>query len=69
MDSTGMAVTIESRGKEWMQAWMDKDEADFNDILAGDFLLSSARGVWMKKSQWIEGAIGPFTCADFNGKK
>ena len=53
-----MAVTIESRQREWMQAWMDKDEANFNDILAGDFLLSSARGVWMKKSQWIEGAIG-----------
>ena len=69
MDSTAVAAIIEAREKEWMQAWMDKDEAKFNDILAEDFLLGSSRGLWMNKSQWIEGAVGPFTCTDFRWKE
>lgn len=60
---------ITEREKEWMQAWIDKDENKFNEILSDDFLLSSARGQFMSKQQWIEGALGPFTCNEFDWKE
>lgn len=64
------AITaVTEREKEWMQAWIGKDENKFNDILADDFLLSSARGQFMNKQQWIDGALGPFTCSQFDWKE
>jgi hypothetical protein len=34
-------------------------------ILAEDFLFTSARGVLMPKSQWLETAMGSFVCESF----
>lgn len=65
MKARDIQTEIISREKEWMQAWMEKDEEKFNDILAGDFLLSSARGIFMTKKEWIQGALNAFTCDSF----
>src|SRR5687768_13710216 len=51
--------------RAWMEAWRVKDIATCDILLAHDFLLTSARGVLMSKSQWLEGATGPFVCEAF----
>jgi hypothetical protein len=48
--------------REWMEAWRLKDRATCERILGHDFLLTSARGLLMSKSQWLDGAMGPFVC-------
>jgi hypothetical protein len=60
---------IISREKEWMDAWIAKDVSVFRDILSDDFLLSSARGNLMEKTEWINNASGPFTCKSFIWKE
>jgi ketosteroid isomerase-like protein len=65
MNEAQINEAVTAREKQWMQAWIDKDEARFNDILADDFLLSSARGRFMNKEEWMQAAAGPFTCIDF----
>jgi ketosteroid isomerase-like protein len=60
---------IISREKEWMDAWIAKDVSVFRDILSDDFLLSSARGYLMEKTEWINNASGPFTCKSFIWKE
>lgn len=69
MAQNQIIAAIKEREKEWMQAWIDKDEKKFNDILSDDFLLSSARGQFMNKQQWIQGAIGQFSCSEFEWKE
>ena len=69
MQAKDIIAIIAEREKQWMQAWVDKDEEMFNDILADDFLLSSARGILMTKQEWIQGALGPFTCERFQWKE
>jgi len=51
--------------REWMNAWIAKDLAVCERILDDEFLLSSARGMYMKKSDWLTGAMGPFNCTAF----
>jgi ketosteroid isomerase-like protein len=51
--------------RAWMEAWRLKDLATCASLLADDFLLTSARGVYMSKSQWLEGAMGLFVCEAF----
>jgi hypothetical protein len=60
---------VTNREKQWMRGWINKDEACFHDIMAPDFLLSSARGLLMTKAEWIEAALGPFTCQSFEWKE
>ena len=50
----------------WMAAWVGKDRATCERLLADDFLLTSARGSLMSKSEWLAGAMGPFTCSSFH---
>ena len=52
-----------------MKAWINKDEETFRSVLADDFLLSSARGRFMNKEEWISGALGAFTCESFDWKE
>ena len=52
--------------QSWMAAWVAKDRATCECILADDFLLTSARGALMSKSEWLAGAMGPFVCSVFN---
>jgi hypothetical protein len=67
MDTRGNEVIdiITKMKKEWMQAWIDKNKEKFKDILAEDFLLSSARGVFMNKQEWIDGAMNTITATNF----
>lgn len=60
---------IIAKEKEWMQAWIMKDEHVFNILLSDDFLLSSARGHFMTKKEWISGAMGAYTCESFDWKE
>lgn len=69
MQANDITTIITEKEKEWMDAWIEKDVKKFNDILADDFLLSSARGIFMTKQEWIKGAIGPFTCENFQWKE
>jgi ketosteroid isomerase-like protein len=39
-----------------MQAWLNKDTQTCNRILSDDFTLSSARGMLVTKSEWLEAA-------------
>jgi len=40
---------IQTRERQWMQAWVDSDLATCVAILADDFLLTSARGTLMPR--------------------
>lgn len=51
--------------EEWMQAWVRKDVATCDRILADDFLLTSARGVLMPKADWLEAATTAITATRF----
>ena len=51
--------------QSWMDAWIAKDRPTCERILADDFLLTSARGALMSKSEWLAGAMGPFVCSSF----
>lgn len=66
MTQEQIIAAITAREKEWMQAWIMKDENAFAAILSDDFLLTSARGRFMNKQEWISGAMGAFTCEDFD---
>ena len=50
---------------EWMKAWVRKDMAACDRILADDFLLTSARGVLMPKTDWLANAAWTFHCERF----
>ena len=65
MEIKEVIAFIIAKEKEWMQAWLEKDEQKFDDILADDFLLSSARGIFMNKQEWIQGALGPISGTSF----
>ena len=52
--------------QSWMDAWVAKDHATCDRILADDFVLTSARGALMSKSEWLAGAMGPFVCSAFH---
>jgi hypothetical protein len=49
----------------WMNAWIAKDRATCEDILDDEFLLSSARGTLIRKSEWLAGAMSVFNCREF----
>ena len=49
----------------WMDAWKNRDRTVCERILADDFLLTSARGVLMPKDEWLDAAMGPFSCEEF----
>ena len=58
-------IAIPPLEESWMQAWVRKDRATCEAILAEDFLLTSARGILMPKSEWLAAAMGPFNCTAF----
>ena len=58
-------IEIPTLERLWMDAWKKKDRAVCERILAEDFLLTSARGVLMPKSEWLDAAMGPFSCEEF----
>jgi hypothetical protein len=58
-------VEIPRLEREWMDAWIAKDRAACERILDDEFLLSSSRGVLMRKAEWLAAAMGPFKCEEF----
>lgn len=46
--------------RAWMAAWLNRDRALCERILADDFLLTSARGVLMGKNEWLDAAMESF---------
>ena len=58
-------IAIPQLEESWMQAWVRRDRATCEAILADDFLLTSARGILMPKADWVAGAMGPFNCTAF----
>ena len=51
--------------RAWMNAWIAKDRATCEAVLDDEFLLSSARGVLIRKAEWLAGAMGVFNCREF----
>jgi ketosteroid isomerase-like protein len=51
--------------RAWMNAWVERDRATCERVLADDFLLTSARGVLMPKNEWLAAAMSSFTCTAF----
>lgn len=58
-------IAIPQLEESWMQAWVRKDRATCEAILAEDFLLTSARGILMPKADWLAGAMDSFNCTAF----
>jgi hypothetical protein len=51
--------------RAWMSAWIVKDRATCEALLDDEFLLSSARGVLIRKAEWLAGAMSVFNCREF----
>ena len=51
--------------RAWMNAWMAKDRVTCEAILDDEFLLSSARGLLIRKAEWLAGAMSVFNCREF----
>lgn len=51
----------------WMNAWIEKDEARLNQLLADDFLITSARsaGELANKSDYMQNALHGWTANTF----
>lgn len=61
-DPTNELLELE---RAWMNAWIAKDRAACEDILDDEFLLSSARGILIRKDEWLAGAMSAFNCREF----
>jgi len=55
--------------RDWMNAWIAKDQAACEEILDAEFLLSSARGLLIRKPEWLAGAMSTFNCQKFEWKE
>jgi Domain of unknown function (DUF4440) len=55
--------------RDWMNAWITKDRVTCEEILDAEFLLSSARGVLIRKAEWLAGAMSAFRCEEFEWKE
>jgi len=55
--------------RDWMNAWIAKDRVTCEEILDAEFLLSSARGVLIRKAEWLAGAMSAFRCEEFEWKE
>lgn len=63
LDPTTLLPELE---RTWMTAWMEKDRATCDDMLDDEFLLSSSRGVLIRKSAWLANAMTTFNCQEFD---
>jgi len=52
--------------RAWMSAWIARDRDCCDHILDDEFLLSSARGMLVRKTEWLVAAMGPFSCSRFD---
>ena len=65
LDASLEAVIL-ARENAWMDAWLRRDRAAAESIIADEFtLISSLGGEVFSKAQWLEGAMGPMICESF----
>ena len=57
---------VEAAERAWMNAWLEKDIQACSDILDEGFVLTSATGVLMRKSEWLDKATGAFAATEFS---
>ncbi len=63
--TTSAEMEIPLLEQAWMTAWVERDLATCERILADDFMLTSARGVLMSKREWLAAAMSTFSCTAF----
>jgi hypothetical protein len=63
------ATALPELERAWMNAWIAKDRATCEALLDDEFLLSSARGVLIRKAEWLDGAMSVFNCREFEWQK
>jgi len=59
---------IQRLERAWMTAWVERDRLTCERILADDFVLTSARGILMPKSDWLAAAMTSFVCRPLLGR-
>lgn len=60
VEADSLHAVILARENEWMGAWLRRDRALAESILADEFMLvSSLGGEVFSKAQWLEAAMGP----------
>ena len=65
VDQTDTAKEVEAAERAWMAAWLEKDIQTCSEILDEGFILTSATGVLMGKSEWLDKATGTFAATEF----
>lgn len=59
------ANEVEAAERKWMAAWLERDIQTCSEILDEGFILTSATGVLMGKSAWLDKATGAFAATEF----
>ena len=64
---TELAATIEELSDRWMQAWVRKDLAVLEEVLAADFALvvSAMPMQRLDRASWLATACTRYTCTEF----
>lgn len=65
VDHGEMAAEVEALERAWMGAWLNKDIETCRRILDDSFILTSATGVLIDKSEWLENAAGAISATEF----
>ena len=65
MNNLDPVAALPDLERAWMTAWIEKDLATCDGILDDEFLLSSSRGVLVRKSAWLASAMNTFNCQAF----
>ncbi len=65
MQNLDPLTALPERERAWMNAWIAKDRAACDEILDETFLLSSARGMLVRKAEWLANAMTSFDCQSF----
>jgi ketosteroid isomerase-like protein len=65
---TDLRKTIEDLSRQWMQAWMDQDQAALERLLAPDYnlIVSSLPDQPFDREAWLKTALGPYRCTKFD---
>lgn len=65
---TDLRKTIEDLSRQWMQAWIDQDQAALEALLAPDYslIVSSLPDQRFNREAWLNTAVGPYRCTKFD---
>jgi ketosteroid isomerase-like protein len=66
-----MEQTIINLEREWMEAWIAKDEARLDEIMDPDYTLTTSilKGKLINKTEAIDKAMNHYDCQEFNIKE